>query len=33
MPFVQLLGLAIAREKGLDPDRPQNLEAVVTLDA
>lgn len=33
MPFVQLLGLAIARGKQLDPDRPQNLEAVVTLDA
>jgi len=33
LPFVQLLGLAIARTKDLDPDRPENLTAVVTLDA
>jgi glutamine---fructose-6-phosphate transaminase (isomerizing) len=33
LPFVQLLGLEMARRNGLDPDRPENLTAVVTLDA
>ncbi|MFA9428653.1 SIS domain-containing protein [Egicoccus sp. AB-alg2] len=33
LPFVQLLGLAMARDEQLDPDRPENLTAVVTLDA
>lgn len=33
LPFVQLLGLEMARRRGADPDRPENLTAVVTLDA
>lgn len=33
LPFVQLLGLELARRAGIDPDQPENLTAVVTLDA
>lgn len=32
MPLLQLLGYYHARSKGIDPDRPRNLTAVVTLD-
>jgi glucosamine--fructose-6-phosphate aminotransferase (isomerizing) len=32
LPALQLLAYYRAISKGLDPDRPQNLDAVVSLD-